>query len=255
MFDTLNVDVDGAIGRVELNQPDKLNPLSRLALSELAEAARWFDKQPSVKVVVVRGVGRAFSAGADLATFQGQPEDDLRAAADQGRLMAEALESMRAVSIAAIHGWCVGGGLVLAAACDLRVATESAKFSIPEVDLGIPLAWGGIPRLVREIGPARTKELVMTCRPFGASEALASGFLNRVVVEQDLEASVDELTKQLAGKASHALFATKRHVNAVTEQMVGTMRSWSDADGLLVALTDDECTEARERYLERKGAC
>ena len=68
MFDTLNVDVDGAIGRVELNQPDKLNPLSRLALSELAEAARWFDKQPSVKVVVVRGVGRAFSAGADLAT-------------------------------------------------------------------------------------------------------------------------------------------------------------------------------------------
>ena len=159
-----------------------------------------------------------------------------------------------AVSIAAIHGWCVGGGLVLAAACDLRVATESAKFSIPEVDLGIPLAWGGIPRLVREIGPARTKELVMTCRPFGASEALASGFLNRVVVEQDLEVSVDELAKQLAGKASHALLATKRHVNAVTEQMVGTMRSWSDADGLLVALTDDECTEARERYLEQKGA-
>ena len=73
-------------------------------------------------------------------------------------------------------------------------------------------------------------------------------------MEQDLEASVDELTKQLAGKASHALFATKRHVNAVTEQMVGTMRSWSDADGLLVALTDDECTEARERYLEHKGA-
>ena len=73
-------------------------------------------------------------------------------------------------------------------------------------------------------------------------------------MEQDLEVSVDELAKQLAGKASHALLATKRHVNAVTEQMVGTMRSWSDADGLLVALTDDECTEARERYLEQKGA-
>jgi enoyl-CoA hydratase/carnithine racemase len=255
MFDTLSVEVEGAIGRLQLNQPEKLNPLSRQALSELAKAAHWFNAQSDAKVVVVSGAGRAFSAGADLSAFQGQPEGDMRAAADQGRLMAEALESMRAVSIAAIHGWCVGGGLVLAAACDLRVATESAKFSIPEVDLGIPLAWGGIPRLVREIGPARTKELVMTCRPFGASEALASGFLNRVVVEQDLEATVDELTKQLAGKASHALFATKRHVNAVTEQMVGTMRSWSDADGLLVALTDDECTEARERYLERKGAC
>ena len=254
MFDTLSVEIEGAIGRVQLNQPEKLNPLSTKALSELAEAARWFDSKGDAKVVVVSGAGRAFSAGADLSTFQGQPEGDLRAAADQGRLMAEALESMRAVSIAAIQGWCIGGGLVLAAACDLRVATESAQFSIPEVDLGIPLAWGGIPRLVRELGPARTKELVMTCRPFDASEALAAGFLNRVVAEQELEASVDELARQLAGKASHALFATKRHVNAVTEQMVGTMRSWSDADGLLVALTDDECTEARERYLEHKGA-
>ena len=254
MFDTLSVEIEGAIGRIQLNQPEKLNPLSTKALSELAEAARWFDAKGDAKVVVVSGAGRAFSAGADLSTFQGQPEGDLRAAADQGRLMAEALESMRAVSIAAIQGWCVGGGLVLAAACDLRVATESAKFSIPEVDLGIPLAWGGIPRLVRELGPARTKELVMTCRPFDASEAWAAGFLNRVVTEQELETSVDELAKQLAGKASHALFATKRHVNAVTEQMVGTMRSWSDADGLLVALTDDECTEARKRYLEHKGA-
>jgi enoyl-CoA hydratase/carnithine racemase len=254
MFDTLSVEVEGAIGRLQLNQPEKLNPLSRQALSELAKAAHWFNAQSDAKVVVVSGAGRAFSAGADLSAFQGQPEGDMRAAADQGRLMAEALESMRAVSIAAIQGWCVGGGLVLAAACDLRVATESAKFSIPEVDLGIPLAWGGIPRLVRELGPARTKELVMTCRPFDASEAWAAGFLNRVVTEQELETSVDELAKQLAGKASHALFATKRHVNAVTEQMVGTMRSWSDADGLLVALTDDECTEARQRYLKETGA-
>lgn len=253
MFDTLSVEIEGAIGRIQLNQPEKLNPLSTKALSELAEAARWFDAKGDAKVVVVSGAGRAFSAGADLSTFQGQPEGDLRAAADQGRLMAEALESMRAVSIAAIQGWCVGGGLVLAAACDLRVATESAQFSIPEVDLGIPLAWGGIPRLVRELGPARTKELVMTCRPFDASEALAAGFLNRVVAEQELEASVDELARQLADKASHALLATKRHVNAVTEQMVGTMRSWSDADGLVVALSDDECVAARQRYLESKA--
>ena len=253
MFDTLSVEIEGAIGRIQLNQPEKLNPLSPKALSELAEAARWFDAKADAKVVVVSGAGRAFSAGADISTFQGQPEGDLRAAADQGRLMAEALESMRAVSIAAIQGWCVGGGLVLAAACDLRVATESAQFSIPEVDLGIPLAWGGIPRLVRELGPARTKELVMTCRPFDASEALAAGFLNRVVAEQDLNASVDELARQLAEKASHALLATKRHVNAVTEQMVGTMRSWSDADGLVVALSDDECVAARQRYLESKA--
>ncbi len=251
-FKTLTAEVEGAIGHLTLNRPQKLNPLSREALAEIAEAARWFDSHPDVKVVVVGGAGRAFSAGADLGTFQGQPEGDLRAAADQGRLMAEAVESMRAVTIAAIQGWCVGGGLVLAAACDLRLAADSAKFSIPEVDLGIPLAWGGIPRLVREIGPARTKELVMTCRPFEAAEAHAIGFLNRVVPESSLPQVADELADSLAAKASHALLSTKRHVNAVTEQMLGTARSWADADGLVVGLGDAEGVAAREAYLQGK---
>ena len=173
----------------------------------------------------------------------------MREAADRGREMAEALENMRAITIASIQGWCVGGGLVLAAACDLRVAAEDARFSIPEVDLGIPLAWGGIPRLVREIGPALTKELVLTCRPFDAAEAKAAGFLNRSVPAEELDNSVLELARSLASKASHALFSTKRHVNAVTDQMVGTMRSWSDADGLVTAFNDAECTTARRDYL------
>jgi enoyl-CoA hydratase/carnithine racemase len=141
---------------------------------------------------------------------------------------------------------------VLAAACDLRVAADDARFSIPEVDLGIPLAWGGIPRLVREIGPALTKELVLTCRPFDAAEAKAAGFLNRVVPADELDASVLALARSLAAKASHALFSTKRHVNAVTDQMVGTMRSWSDADGLVTAFSDPECADARRAYLRAR---
>jgi len=256
MFETLLAKVEGAVGELTLNQPAKLNPLSTTALSELIAAARWFDGQAGVKVVVVRGAGRAFSAGADLSTFAGPQPGSPREAADRGREMAEALENMRALSIAAIQGWCVGGGVVLAAACDLRVAAEDARFSIPEVDLGIPLAWGGIPRLVREIGPALTKELVLTCRPFDASEAKAAGFLNRVVPAEELESTVQELARSLASKASHALSSTKRHVNAVTDQMVGTGRSWADADGLLTALHDDECASARREYLSarrRKG--
>lgn len=254
MFETITTETDRAIGRLTLNRPDKLNPLSTQTLSELAAAARWFDAQRDVKVVIVSGAGRAFSAGADLGTFSGSGtlgdrEISSREAADTGREMADALESMRPLSIASIRGWCVGGGLVLAAACDLRVAAEEARFSIPEVDLGIPLAWGGIPRLVREIGPALTKELVLTCRPFDATEAHGAGFLNRVVPESRLDATVEELARSLAAKAGHTLFSTKRHVNAVTDQMVGTMRSWSDADGLVTALGDDECAEARRAYL------
>jgi enoyl-CoA hydratase/carnithine racemase len=252
MFETLLAVADGAIGQLTLDRPEKLNPLSTATLGELAAAARWFDTQPEVTVVIVRGAGRSFSAGADLASYGGAQSVSTREAADRGREMADALEAMRAVSIASIHGWCVGGGLVLAAACDLRIAAEDARFSIPEVDLGIPLAWGGIPRLVREIGPALTKELVLTCRPFDAAEAKAAGFLNRVVPADELEQSVLALARSLAAKASHALFSTKRHVNAVTEQMVGTMRSWSDADGLVTAFSDPECADARRAYLRAR---
>jgi enoyl-CoA hydratase/carnithine racemase len=248
-FETLTVTVDGRIGRLTLNRPAKLNPLGSQTLQELVRAARYFDAQGAVRVVIVRGAGRAFSAGADLATFAGEPQRPPREAADLGRQMAEALEGMRALTIAAIHGWCVGGALVLAAACDLRIAAEDTRFSIPEVDLGIPLAWGGIPRLVREIGPALTKELVLTCRPFDAHEAKLAGFLNRVVAADALDGEVETLARALAEKAGVTLEATKRHVNAVTGQMVGTARSWSDADGLASALVDAECIEARRRYL------
>lgn len=251
-FDTLTVEVSDHVGRLTLNRPDKLNPLSWQCLAEIAAAARWFDTQPAVRTVIVSGAGRAFSAGADLSTFSSRMEISTREVAEHGRKMADALEAMDAIAIAAIQGWCVGGGLVVAAACDLRIATTDAMFSIPEVDLGIPLAWGGIPRLVREIGPALTKELVLTCRPFDSAEAKSAGFLNRVVDGDALTATVEELAESIAAKASHAVFSTKRHVNAVTDQMVGTMRSWADADGLVTAFNDPECGAARAAYLERR---
>ncbi len=253
-FAHLALNVDGDIGVLALNRPEKLNPLSTEAMEEIIVAARWFDAQAAVKVVVVRGNGRVFSAGADTRAFgsatrslvnQRSPRDD----ADTGRRMADAVEAMRAVTVARIQGWCVGGGLVLAAACDLRVAAADTTFSIPEVDLGIPLAWGGIPRLIREIGPALTKELVMTCRPFGADEALRAGFLNRVVPTDDLDTEVDRLVAQLASKATFALLATKRHVNAVTAQMVGIDRAWADADALVAGLRDPEGREKQAAYI------
>jgi len=247
-FDTITVAVEGDRGELVLDRPDKLNPLSSHTLHEIELAARWFDEHHDLKVVVVSGAGRAFSSGADLAAFTtGAPHEDR----EQGWRMGRALEEMRAVTVARLHGWCVGGGLVVAAACDLRIAAQSARFAIPEVDLGIPLAWGGIPRLVREIGPALTKELVMTCRPFDADEAHRAGFLNRVVPDASLDDEVQTLVGQLCQKPKLALLETKAHVNAVTESMVGTGRSWADADGLGAGLRDPEGRASAQRYLER----
>lgn len=252
-FEGIEVAVAGLRGDLRLDLPEKLNPLSHATLRELTAAARWFDTHPELKVVVVSGKGRAFSAGADLSSFEGGGEGAAgpRERADLGRQMAEAIEAMAAVTIARVQGHCIGGGVVLAGACDLRIAADDAQFSIPEVDLGIPLPWGGVPRLIRDIGPAMTKELVMTCRPFSADEARSLGFLNRVVPEAELDTAVEELAAQLAEKPKLALLATKRHANAVTEQMVGSARSWADADGLLAGLRDPEGNEAAARYLER----
>ncbi|MFP3899328.1 MAG: enoyl-CoA hydratase/isomerase family protein [Acidimicrobiia bacterium] len=262
---TLEVGAEGPRGWITLARPEKLNPLGTATLGELVDAARWCDARPDLKVVVVSGQGRAFSAGADLAAFGGTgdtagaggdaagaagPPADPREAADAGRRAADALEAMRAVTVARIHGHCVGGAVVLAAACDLRVAAASTRFAIPEVDLGIPLAWGGIPRLVREVGPALTKELVMTCRPFGADEAKAAGFLNRVVPDGDLDREVDALVAQLVGKPALALDVTKRHVGAVADGTVATARAFGDADTLVTALHDPESRAVAARYLE-----
>jgi enoyl-CoA hydratase/carnithine racemase len=236
-----------------LNRPERLNALSKVLLGEVVTACRWLDATAEIRAVVVRGAGRAFSAGFDLSDFQAIGDGESpRDTADLGRQAADALTGTRALTVAAIHGHCVGGGLVLAAACDLRLASDDVRFSIPEVDLGIPLAWGGIPRLVRELGPAVTKELVLTCRPFGADEALALRFLNRVVPADELVGAAEGLAAELASKPAFALRATKTQVNAVMEEIAGTGRNANDADTLVAAMQDEESRATSRAYLRAR---
>jgi enoyl-CoA hydratase/carnithine racemase len=257
-LETLRVSADGAVGELVLARPQKLNAMSRRMLEELVLAADWFDERRATKVVLVSGEGRAFSAGAELGSI-GDSEADAQPGAarngvDLGRRMAEAIGGMRAMTVAAIHGHCVGGAVVLATACDLRIASEDATFSIPEVDLGIPLTWNGIPRLVRELGPAVTKDLVLTCRPFDAAEAKAIRYVNRVVAREDLDAEARAVADKLASQPAYSLELTKRHVNAVAEEAGSTGRSFAEAETLLEALRDEESIAAMRRYLDRRAS-
>jgi enoyl-CoA hydratase/carnithine racemase len=190
--------VEGPVGRIELTRPEKLNALDRATLEGLAEAAQWFDTQPGVKVVVVCAEGPSFSAGFDLTDPSWRELGPPERSGVTGRAMADAIGSMSALTIASIRGHCIGGGLVLASACDLRIASTTTTFRIPEVDLGVPLYWTGIPRLVRELGPALTKELVLTGRAFDATEAKAMRLVNTVVDDDDLDAATAALAGQLA---------------------------------------------------------
>jgi enoyl-CoA hydratase/carnithine racemase len=252
-FETLVVKVEGRIGRVTMNRPEKLNALSRQLMSEIVELGAWLKHREDIRVMIFSGAGRSFCAGFDLNDFSSASDGESpRQAADLGRLATNALTDVPQLTIAAVHGHCVGGGVVFVAACDLRVATNETTFIIPEVDLGIPLAWGGIPRLVREIGPALTKELVLTCRPFGADEAKSIGFINQVVPPGDLETTVTELAENLASKTLYSLHSTKQQVNAVMEEIAGTGRSAGDADMLVYAMRDPESREATARYLAQR---
>src|SRR6185295_12018025 len=118
--------------------------LNRGMLEDLARVAAWFDDRADVKVVVISGAGKAFSAGFDLNDPSWRALGPPEQSAVVGRAMAEAIGNMRALTIASIHGHCIGGGVVLASACDLRVVAASATFRIPEVDLGVPLFWTGV---------------------------------------------------------------------------------------------------------------
>jgi enoyl-CoA hydratase/carnithine racemase len=258
-FETLTLAVDGALARITLNRPERLNAIGAAMMRDLIAAAKHLDGLMDVRVAILAGAGRAFCAGADLqdSPLSGaspraeRPWLERREQGQLGLRMADALEGMRAVTIAAVHGYAIGGGLVLAAVCDLRVAADDAVFSIPEVELGIPLAWGGIPRLVREIGPALTKELVMTCRRFTPDEAKAAGFLNRVVPAARLAAEVDGLAAQILAMPSVPVAITKEHVNSVARAMGAGTTAFADGDAALSVAFDPESLVAAERYLAK----
>jgi enoyl-CoA hydratase/carnithine racemase len=250
-FPHLGLAVEGAVARLTLDRPEVLNALSLELLRSLTAACGWLGAQDEVRVVVLAGASGTFSAGADLATLDhlldGGPS--ARAAAAAGDEAASALEALDAVTIAQLEGRCVGGGLVLALACDLRIASQSARFSVPELDLGIPLAWGGIPRLLREVPPALARDLVLTCRTIEAPEALAAGLVSRLHPADEVAAAVDALAAELASKARLPVRATLDAVRA--ELGVGSPRGWSDADTLLTAVRDPESRAVAQAYLDR----
>ncbi len=248
-FEHIRVTMDDPVATITLDRPTKLNAITLTMLSELIDAAHAISESDA-RTVVVSGAGSSFSAGMDIGTFtEGAMlagDADIRyAAANLGSEAAAALESVPQITVAALCGHVVGGGLVIAAACDLRVAEDSTTFLIPEIDIGIPLAWGGIERLVRELGPARTKELVLTCRHFSADEAHHAGFVNRVVASGSAPAAAMELAEAIGRKSRFAVTTTKRHI---AEILRGDL-SRDDTLGLVTALEDPQWAEHRDAYM------
>jgi enoyl-CoA hydratase/carnithine racemase len=248
----LKVDIDGAVARITLDRPRKRNALSPALLRGLIAECVDLGAREEVRVVVLDAAGESFSAGADLMGFIPELQGpDGRDVADLGRRAAEALAGLPQPTLACVRGSCVGGGVVLASACDLVFSSASARFRVPEIELGVPLAWGGTTRLVRAIGPAATADLVMTCRWFDAAEARQLGLVSRVVDDASLEGAVDKAAAGIAAHPRGPLRVTKQQIARALE---GRPDDESDADALLAALQDPETLEAAQRYLASLAA-
>jgi enoyl-CoA hydratase/carnithine racemase len=249
-YEDLLVDTTTDVATVTLNRPERLNAMSSHMLTELIFAASEIAAS-NARAVVISGAGRAFSAGVDLGLFTAAASEESlgshRAKFVLGGDMADAIESIPQPIVVALHGHVVGGGVVLASACDLRIAAIDTTFSIPEIDLGISLGWGGIERLVREIGPARTREFVMTGRPFSAQEAQLAGLVNHVVPRDDVVVAATALATSIAAKSQFAIRATKVHV----AEVLNGDNSRDDATTAAESMFDPESVSLREQYLER----
>jgi len=244
-YETLVLERDGPVARVWLNRPERLNALNPTALEEIAAVCGELDKAFDAPVVVFGGRGASFCAGADrkepparMARGSGASARERRYLAQVGRRALEAIENLEAITIARLHGHVIGGGVVLALGCDLRVAADDTRFHIPEVDLGVPLTWGAVPRLARELGPARAKEFILLCDRFDAATAAAIGMVNRVVPAEQLDVAVDDWARRLARKPDWATHMTKSQFRAYAR--AGSLGDVTEMDGDLLAAASRE---------------
>lgn len=246
----LRASTEAGVGRLVFDRPEALNALTPATLEALIEACQGLGKDEAVRLVILEGAGENFSAGADLPAFfeafgQGSP----RSVADLGRRAAHALAELPQITLALIQGHCVGGGLVMAGACDLRVAAENARFLIPELDAGIPLGWGGLERLTALVGETVAVDWVLSCRPFEAREALEKGFLTRVVATDRFLPESRELVDTLLRRPAVGLRATKRQLQQLRS---GRYDPRGDADALLAAMADPEAQAVGQGYVKAK---
>lgn len=235
----IHVEDRESVRTVTLSRPERRNALNEALRLELDEILRATAADTSCAVVVVRGDGPSFCGGADLRELDARllgPRPEQRLASSVWQRLLDDLEALPQVTVAAVHGHVVGGGVLLALACDLRVAATDVVWTVPEVGLGLPLTWAGIPRLVREIGVARARELVMTCRPVAADEARELGLVHRLAGPEGLDAALEELTGALAASPRAALLATKAAFTGYGRHVGGHALAWADPDLLAYAI-------------------
>ena len=243
---------EGAIAWLTLQRPDKLNALNQELLSQGLEVVRQVAAETEIRCLVLRGAGRAFSAGADLSMMQDFGPVQAQRRFSTGSFW-QALEDLPQPTIAAVHGYCLGGGCELALACDFRLAADNARFGQPEIKVGIFPGAGGTQRLPRLIGMGRAKELVFLGEPIDAAEAYRIGLVNRVVAPDQLEAEARRWAEKIAQLPPLALRAAKNAMNRGRDLDLPTALELERLQFSVLFGTEDQ-QEGMRAFLEKRPA-
>jgi enoyl-CoA hydratase/carnithine racemase len=220
-YETIQLSTEGRLARLTLVNPATRNALSPHTMDELLGAFETLRCREDISVVLLSGEGASFSVGYDLRAMASlmmgggpPPEGLIQEAASVGYRVIEELSTLPQITVASIHGHAIGGGLLLAAACDLRIAADNTKLALPEVNIGLPLIWGGVPLLTHTLGTSTTRDLLLTCRTVLASRLASLGFFYECVSPDHLDAATESLAQSLLEKPPQALHLSKKQLVA-----------------------------------------
>ena len=247
------VEQENGIATVTINRPESLNALNKETLEELLACFKDLSLNDQIKAIILTGSGeKAFVAGADISFMQNLTAHQSRKFGKLGHLVMHTIENTPQPVIAAINGFALGGGCELALACDMRFASDNAKFGQPEVNLGVVPGFGGTQRLPRLIGKGLANELLFTGNIIDSVEALRIGLINKVYSQEELQTACMQIAKTIAKKGPVAVRLCKEAVNNGVEMDL-TRGCAYEADLFALCFASDEQTEGMTAFLEKRS--
>ena len=248
----VNFEQQGAVAILTINRPEALNALNSQVLSDLDEVITKVEASPDIHAVILTGAGRSFVAGADIGEMKGFAAIDGKKFGVHGGGVFLRLENLSKPVIAAVNGFALGGGCELAMSCDIRIASEKAKFGQPEVGLGITPGFGGTQRLPRIVGISKAMELILTAKVIGAAEAKEIGLVSQVYAPEELMDKAMELANAICANAPIAVQESKRCIRMGMQTDIATGSAF-EAEAFGVTCGTEDKNEGMGAFLEKRA--
>lgn len=247
----VEVTKQGHVGIVTMNRPEALNALSSAVFADLTKALDQVERDDDVYVVVITGAGRAFVAGADIGEMASMNVEEGLAFSELGNSLMMRVDLFPKPTIAAVNGFALGGGCELSLACDIRVASEKAKFGQPEVGLGIIPGFGGTQRMARIIGTGPAMELIYTADTIDAKRAQEIGMVNHVVAPEELMTFTLEMAEKIASKAQVAIRTSKMAIRRGIDCDISTAATY-EALAFATCFSTEDQKDAMKAFVEKR---